>query len=136
MNKSHHYYVPFSLDYLHRGSYISNKRSSGGYGIEVSVYPMKRRNCMKRGLGVLVLLALLAVPVLVSAEVETIIPPEANWTSTPSVPAAIAVQEKRVAITPQPQEMVSPAPAQTPRNLFEAAVHNTGLIAIANDNDE
>ncbi|HXH11618.1 MAG TPA: hypothetical protein VNP04_17855 [Alphaproteobacteria bacterium] len=91
---------------------------------------------MKYGLAVFALLALLAVPALVSAEDATILPPEANWTSTPGVPPVVAVPQKRVVTTPQAKEMVSPAPAKGPATLLDAAFHNTGLVAIASDNDE
>ena len=66
---------------------------------------------MKRVLAMLAILGVLVVPVLVSAEGETVIPPEAKWTPTPPTPPLVAVEQPRTASTPQEQTDVRPPAA-------------------------
>jgi hypothetical protein len=59
---------------------------------------------MKRVFAMVAILGLLTVPVLVSADDETIIPPEANWSAVPPTPAIVAAPQQREAALPQAQE--------------------------------
>jgi hypothetical protein len=67
---------------------------------------------MRRVLAMLAVLGVLVVPVLVSAEGETRIPPEANWSPTPPTPPLVAVDQPRTASTAQDQFGVR-APSDT-----------------------
>ena len=59
---------------------------------------------MRRALALIAMLGLLVVPGLASADDETIIPPEANWSAVPPTPAIVATPQKREAALPQAQE--------------------------------
>jgi hypothetical protein len=73
---------------------------------------------MKRALAVLVMLGVLVLPVLVSADAEsqgeTRIPPESNWTSTPPTPPTVAVDQPRTVSTAREQTDVTPHTATMP----------------------
>jgi len=58
---------------------------------------------MKRSLMILAVSALLAVPVFVSAEGETRVPPEVRWSPTPPTPPIVAVDKERTVSTMQEQ---------------------------------
>jgi hypothetical protein len=56
---------------------------------------------MKQWMAIFAAAAFLALPVMVSAGDETIIPPEVNWSSTPPTPAHLMVPQERVVSTGQ-----------------------------------
>jgi hypothetical protein len=80
---------------------------------------MKRGEmAMKRVLAMVAILGVLVVPVLVSAEGETVIPPEANWTPTPPTPPLVAVEQPRTVSTPHEQSDVRSPAAESARTGY------------------
>jgi hypothetical protein len=92
---------------------------------------------MKQWLAIVAAVAFLALPAMVSASDETIVPPEANWSSTPPASGLVGVPEKRMVSTEQEQATDSPRPmavrqSSTPFALTAAdamykAVNETAL---------
>ena len=62
-------------------------------------------------MAIFVAAAFLALPIMVSAGDETIIPPEVNWSSTPPTPAHLMVPQERVVSTAQ--ELASDMPRRS-----------------------
>jgi hypothetical protein len=58
---------------------------------------------MKQWLAMFAVVAFLMMPVLVSANDDTKIPPEANWSATPPTPGVTALSQPRVVSTEQAQ---------------------------------
>jgi hypothetical protein len=72
---------------------------------------------MKQWLAIIAAVAFLAVPIMVSAGEETVIPPEPNWTPTPPASGLVAVSDTRVVSTAQEQasDALRPAAVKTSR---------------------
>ena len=68
---------------------------------------------MSRWFAIAAAVAFLSIPALVSAD-ETRIPPEANWTATPSTPELVAIPQPRVA-SAAPEQITSGGYAQPDR---------------------
>ena len=75
------------------------------------------------------------VPMRSSADDETIIPQEANWTSTPATPSVVAVPERREVVTPQAQESGRPSPGRTTAPSSFAAFQDGPLSQVADDSE-
>jgi hypothetical protein len=90
---------------------------------------------MKQWLAIVAAVAFLALPIMVSADDDMSLPPEANWTPTPPASGLVAVPEKRVVSTEQEQATDSPRPtavrqsstsmALTPADAMYKAVNDT-----------
>jgi hypothetical protein len=78
---------------------------------------------MKQWLAILAAVAFLTLPAMVSADDETVIPPEANWSATPGTPEVVAVTQPRV---------VSTAPEQT---IETGAASHSALSFSFNEQD-
>lgn len=77
---------------------------------------------MKQWLAIVAAVAFLALPAMVSASDETIIPPEANWSSTPPASGLVAVPQKRVVSTEQEQATDISRPAAVRRGSTPVAL--------------
>ena len=80
-------------------------------------YGIERGHEMKQWLAILAAVALLTVPVVVSAKDETITPPEANWSATPGTPELVAVPQPRVASS-APEQAITSGAVQQSRSSF------------------
>jgi hypothetical protein len=58
---------------------------------------------MKQWIAMVAAVVLLALPIMVSAGEETVVPPEAGWSPTPSTPTHLMVPQERVVSTEQEQ---------------------------------
>jgi hypothetical protein len=81
---------------------------------------------MKQWLAMVAAVACLTVPVLVSANDDTIIPPEATWSPTPPTPAQVMVSQERVVSTAQAQasDVSRPAAVQPSRRPLALTEHD------------
>jgi hypothetical protein len=83
---------------------------------------------MKQWLAIFAAVAFLALPVMVSADDGTVIPPEANWSPTPPTPAHLMVPQERVVSTAQEQASDAPRrsiPALSDEDSRYKAVNDT-----------
>jgi hypothetical protein len=72
------------------------------FGIE-----LKRRGHMKQWFAIAAAVVLLALPVMGSANDDTILPPEANWSSEPPTPAPLVASQERIASSTPKQGQAS-----------------------------
>jgi hypothetical protein len=86
---------------------------------------------MKQWLAIFAAVAFLALPSMVSASEETVIPPEANWSPTPPTPAHLMVPQERVVSTAQ--EQVSDAPRRSPAALSDQDAQYKAVNATAHE---
>lgn len=70
---------------------------------------------MKQWLAIGAAVVFLALPIMVSAGEDTVIPPGATWTPTPPASGLVAVSETRVVSTEQASDMSRPAAMKASR---------------------
>jgi hypothetical protein len=75
---------------------------------------------MKQWLAMAAAVVFLALPIMVSAEGETVIPPEVNWSPTPATPELVAVTQPRVASAIPEQAIDAALRSRLPVALTEA----------------